>query len=101
LKKVLDRTKWSAVYMTTRARRDRRAAEVKLSMLTNWTQTIGAQGRAATAPASSCAPARRGSVAVGGGMCLSSLPTYQGGESGHKLAGIINDPRFANGRNQN
>jgi hypothetical protein len=71
-------------------------------MLTNRTQPIGAQGRVATALASSCASARRGVVAVGGGMCLSSLPTYLGGESGHKLAAIINnDPRFLNGRNQN
>ena len=88
--------------MTTRARLDRRAAEVKLPMLTNRTQTIGAEGRVATALVSSCAPARRGVVAAGGGMCLSSLPTYLGGESGHKLAGVINnDPRFDNGRNQN
>ena len=68
-------------------------------MLTNRTRTIGAQGRAATALASWCASAS-GVVAVGG-MCLSSLPTYLGGESGHKLAGVINDPRFADGRNQN
>lgn len=70
-------------------------------MLTNRTQRIGAQGGVATAPVSSCALARRGGVvAVGGRVCLSSLPTYLGGEAGHKLAGMINDPRFANGRNQ-
>jgi hypothetical protein len=70
-------------------------------MLTNRTQSISTQGRAATAHASSCANARRGVVAVGGAMCLSSLPTYLGVESGHKLAIMINDPRFANGHNQN
>ena len=70
-------------------------------MLTNRTQTIGAWGRAETALVSSCAQARRGAVAARAGMCPSSLPTYLGGESGHKLAGVINDPRFLNGRSQN
>ena len=70
-------------------------------MLTNWTQSIGAQRGAATASVSPRAAVRRGVVAVPGGMCLSSLPTYLGVESGHKLAGMINDPRFLNGRNQN
>jgi hypothetical protein len=69
-------------------------------MLTNRTQPIGAGRGAATALVSSCASVRRG-VAARGGMCLSSLPTYPGGESGHKLAGMINDPRFLNGRNRN
>jgi hypothetical protein len=70
-------------------------------MLTNRTQPIGAERGVATALVSSCAAVRRGVVAARGGMCLSSLPTYPGGESGHKLAAIINDPRFLNGRNQN
>jgi hypothetical protein len=43
---------------------------------------------------------RGGFVVARAGMCLSSLPTYPGAESGHKLAGVINDPRSANGRNQ-
>jgi hypothetical protein len=102
MKKVLDRTKWSAVYMTTRARHVEAREEVKLSMLTNRTQPIGAEGRVATALVSSCAATRRGGFVVARGrVCLSSLPTYLGGESGHKLAGVINDPRVANGRNQN
>jgi hypothetical protein len=71
-------------------------------MLTNMTQPIGAERGAATALVSSCAAIRRGGFVVArGGMCLSSLPTYLGGEFGHKLAGVINDPRFLNGRNQN
>jgi hypothetical protein len=71
-------------------------------MLTNRTQPIGAQRGAATALVSPCAANRRGGFVVARGrMCPSSLPTYLGGESGHKLAGVINDPRFDNGRNQN
>jgi hypothetical protein len=71
-------------------------------MLTNKTRPIGAGRGAATALVASCASVRRGGYVVARGRaCLSSLPTYPGGESGHKLAGMINDPRFLNGRNRN